>query len=1461
MSIENQLCEAIELITENAVKKAGYDRTVQATIMSCTDASTGQYKVKYQDNIFYAYSTNTDITYTKNTLVYILIPGSDLSNQKTIIGTVSKLGTNYLTEVSKDSKYSIIGANCISSGEGTLNSYHTETKTLYDYQSSSNVLSLNIDDINEYIAGAPFLVCGATFQTSLASAQQQKGNYGVIYQLDFQDNTRNQIITRSYVMDVSKMSGNPYKLLAPTRQVEYFNIDGENFVRVNNIKIFVKDFPIQDSTIDIDDIFITNFQLCGAEELSEEELLTYSLVLSTPNGAYFTKYAKEDSELLLRAQVMVKGQTVTNTDDIKYYWFVENATIKNDNKYYNENGGAGWKCLNDFNVIQEETEDSPQLTEWVSAKDSFYLKISEAAAQKNVIKCVAIYNDNILSKEVTIKNYTASHITIVSDSGLEFYYDSGNPTITCLIDGAEEPSYTYDWVRIDNTETIEDLDETSNKIVVQVNTITDYVTYKCGVSNGDLYLGTASITLSNTLASIGTYRLSILNGTQVFKYDENGVSPASITKDDRITIPKLELELYNAEAGLISNDVLKNFDIEWHIPNKNTLLSAGQSSSSADEIIITGETEIEYSIASVYNYFYVNNQITVNVIYQGQKLTATTDFLFLKEGENGTNGTDFVCRIVPNILDLTKAPSNVILTNDELNYTPIQANKWLRAQLYQDGELVFDGTESQDDYSLTWSILKNQYEKNVYDYTNIAVDAKTGVFSSSGYEETRHPADIVKATITYDGIVYSAVLPIVVINLKNLGYNIGVVDSTGFKSVLYTSDGKSPKYSNINPFEVFVEQNGTDISANSNITYNWRIRGEIYEDNKWVAQDNLKKTAFSSLGDYQQKVTPKDSYDGQCVTNAVECIISVNSAEIGRVNIPVHMSLNKYGLSAINSWDGNSIQINEEGGFILSPQVGAGAKNSDNTFTGLIMGEVKEGGSSQKDIGLIGYSSGERSLFLDAESGKAIFGKTGSGQIIVDPTDNTAIIQSGNYSESEKTGMLIDFTTPEIKFGSGNFTVNKDGEIDAKAGVIGNNKSNQIQIGGSDFNSFIYTGKKNSLTANEKGFYLGTNGIALGPQTNSQLGDPVSVFQVNADGSMYASNLNIQSSESEGSAIRLKIDDDDNAAIIFDYNQEAIGYIDGTGLFTNSDDTTFRGMVIQGSNAILLDTKKLYVHNANHSSSLYEGTTAGYSVLAEYSSSGFWIFKKTTQKKFDLNFVNGILCGYTESTVEGVDTSNAAIANRIDSLDAYEGPDELGFIYDPDGDKWYMQKTGDSEITKINIVDESTYSRYVYVAIQDKVARWTDLLGDLTQKSYQSEERTIALVGTDSEGKNQVTYKPVFRFEYVVQKDSDDKEYLTLSSVIVTLGSDKATYTYNASTSNLSWVKDSSSGNFFYGKSEGTTYTIWNNICENVSVPNMQANNAEVLAKLKEWSEVLSLKEYSTQIYSFIDKFDVVEEG
>ena len=199
---------------------------------------------------------------------------------------------------------------------------------------------------------------------------------------------------------------------------------------------------------------------------------------------------------------------------------------------------------------------------------------------------------------------------------------------------------------------------------------------------------------------------------------------------------------------------------------------------------------------------------------------------------------------------------------------------------------------------------------------------------------------------------------------------------------------------------------------------------------------------------------------------------------------PIVMYYNRYELSELNGWDGNKLEIDEKGNYILAPKIGAGKKEDDNSFTGMVMGVQNQGvQKKQTKIGLFGLSKGAQSLFLNAKDGSAIFGKSGGGQIIIDPRGDKpkGHIYSQNYYNEEDydfdgkpkenarlsgKGMLIDFTAPEIKFGSGNFKVSSEGEITAKGGgEIAGQKINDTEL-------FSDRNKKDGRIALNSGTYL-----------------------------------------------------------------------------------------------------------------------------------------------------------------------------------------------------------------------------------------------------------------------------------------------------------------------------------------------------------------------------------------------------
>lgn len=244
---EDKLCEAIEMIVSDAVANANYDKTIQGTVLNCVDATIGKYKIKYQDSFFYAYSTNTEVNYTNGSEVYILIPGNDTSREKTILGTTKKLGMNYAVTAFGEEALDIIGNNCIESKNNyELCSYHTTNEyIIYDVNQSNNNLRINLNSLNEYIKSSSSIILAATIKTNLPTEQQFRGNYGIIYELVFQDNATQELVTRKYKLDVNQFEGNPYKISNFKRQVGIFELDGANFKYINKIYLFCYDFQIR----------------------------------------------------------------------------------------------------------------------------------------------------------------------------------------------------------------------------------------------------------------------------------------------------------------------------------------------------------------------------------------------------------------------------------------------------------------------------------------------------------------------------------------------------------------------------------------------------------------------------------------------------------------------------------------------------------------------------------------------------------------------------------------------------------------------------------------------------------------------------------------------------------------------------------------------------------------------------------------------------------------------------------------------------------------------------------------------------------------------------------------------------------------------------------------------------------------------------------------------------------------
>ena len=84
-NFEEKICQAIEILSQQALSAGGYDRTIIATVIEVVDEIKGIYRLKHQDKSFLAKAACSGIEYVVNTEVYVLIPKDDFTNEKIIL--------------------------------------------------------------------------------------------------------------------------------------------------------------------------------------------------------------------------------------------------------------------------------------------------------------------------------------------------------------------------------------------------------------------------------------------------------------------------------------------------------------------------------------------------------------------------------------------------------------------------------------------------------------------------------------------------------------------------------------------------------------------------------------------------------------------------------------------------------------------------------------------------------------------------------------------------------------------------------------------------------------------------------------------------------------------------------------------------------------------------------------------------------------------------------------------------------------------------------------------------------------------------------------------------------------------------------------------------------------------------------------------------------------------------------
>lgn len=443
----------------------------------------------------------------------------------------------------------------------------------------------------------------------------------------------------------------------------------------------------------------------------------------------------------------------------------------------------------------------------------------------------------------------------------------------------------------------------------------------------------------------------------------------------------------------------------WQIPIKNTMLNFGIKDDGTDatykEIIIDltnenvnvspGEFSLNYTINTFYSSNKSNNTVIAKVEKDGIVYTSIKDFTF---GQVGTNGTD--CTLVIDMIaheNLNNKVFTAIKSGVRDNYT-------FRAQLYDNEGKEITNFEK---CNWTWSFMAGSTVNNV------------------DLQNTNNQNCVLRVNTTN-----SIMSNLIILQVKLSGW--GDYDLTAYYPVPITTLDNT--YIN-GPTEVIYLSNGEPTFSKE--PYKLFVNGEVDEIATWSIYSSNSNDAFIGKINYNEdkkeyRLSPMSFYvDGVSV-------YGVQGKQGNKIvwTQPILVLQNKYPSAMVNKWDGK-FYTDVENNFLGVAQIAAGKKDKNaNTFTGVLIGDFGTKQNADSSIsyntGVYGYNNGYQ-VYALKDDGTATFGKSSTGQIIINGTSSIIESKDFEYTYNESgasviTGLSLDLLNGKIYAQSGTFSDN-----------------------------------------------------------------------------------------------------------------------------------------------------------------------------------------------------------------------------------------------------------------------------------------------------------------------------------------------------------------------------------------------------------------------------------------------------
>lgn len=1083
-NITEQILNAIDLIAEDKVSKLHFDKTVQAKIYSIVDSDTGEYKVRYNGNIFSAFAEDPSQTYKIDDLVYVKVPEGDFSNKKIITSLVTAQSLSEQQKNQLQNQVASVSPSLTDMYPGLAQPPYgviagiTPGKPgseFYIYKGSDTYNPSDYHGLfQQYASQYENIRISGSFLTQFHCVHTQ-GNYGLEVGFYGANNK-----TVSFRLDLNNFNGSPYSFSVASPQSVVIKFAKKSLLGLKYIKLFEENF--------IPDKFIENGVITDKENLTDPNIFASDIiidfveVLDLSNVAYYLDivalqgiaFSAGISTIVLQGRLLHQGNNITNDDKCTYEWFKRDPSVMIGDSRYNNSAGFGWAPLG-------QKESSLTLT----AADVEY---------QQEYKLLVLYNNTInLSAQITIfNNNNASKYQ--NNFSLAQRTDYG--TLSLYI---TDQNLIGDWYigYLDGGYEMIKNGSNVNSVVVNDYLQYDSVTFYCGVkTRAGVALGVLEYQIVDSTSQDDVIIAFV--GEDIFRYDANGDTPIENAEKDRTLQVNLTWKEGIGTSYSVSWVMRRPDGTETAIPNNRTS-AFNPADSMLQTLWVDNYNILHYNIKQKYKVNYNNNTVTVKIhTLSGKDYLYDKEILFLKDGDQGTNGTTYIASIRPCDGNGTKLSGLHPL---------VYNNGWgaalpLRCYVYKDGELINLDTGN---YTLAFK----------WTGTNVSIAGSTDRISVNGTTTVSTAAAsaqlefFVKAQVTITDrqhsnktiVIYTSYpIDVAVAGFDYIRANIEDIPSY----IKYNSSGQNPSYysNDINYYYNSIPYNNLITSVNTKI-----LTIRTASDNKKYLNptaeflyENIKSNSESNIA-ILRMADP---------TNGARYLLH-----------PIVMYLDTYGNEQINGWDGTALSIDEVNGqYIFAPTFGAGTKDSANRFTGVVMGRD----TTQNQIGIYGYQSGVSTYGLMAD-GSAYFGASGrGGRIYINGNSGTISGGGGGDSISGMTITLANLgtagTTNAIKLGAGAFSVSYDGSMTAtKATITGKITATSGTIGGwnigtTDLNSTQNGSRKVGLDSSKDNWWAIWAGQTIAGSgydpawAEPKISSPAP-FVVTKDGYVYARNAYI----------------------------------------------------------------------------------------------------------------------------------------------------------------------------------------------------------------------------------------------------------------------------------------------------------------------------------------------------------------